>query len=219
MDASRASRGTSPRLAHRLDASLFDDDRGRPHSLRSDHPAGDKSLCHTSDIRAPLGRVQAKMNMKSENDFMRLAIRLATENVRSGVGGPFGAVVVRNGEVVSTGVNRVTADNDPTAHAEVNAIREACKAMGTFQLPGCVLYTSCEPCPMCLGAIYWVRLDKVVYGNTCHDAAEVGFDDHFIYEELSVPPGQRKLPMVRLLPELAIESFRAWQEHQSKIAY
>jgi guanine deaminase len=159
------------------------------------------------------------MNMKSENDFMRLAIRLATENVRSGVGGPFGAVVVRNGEVISTGVNRVTADNDPTAHAEVNAIREACKAMGTFQLPGCVLYSSCEPCPMCLGAIYWVRLDKVVYGNTCHDAAEVGFDDHFIYEELSVPPGQRKLPMVQLLPEQAIESFRAWQEHQTKIVY
>jgi guanine deaminase len=159
------------------------------------------------------------MNMKSENDFLQLAIQLATENVRSGVGGPFGAVVVRNGEVVSTGVNRVTADNDPTAHAEVNAIREACKAMGTFQLPGCVLYTSCEPCPMCLGAIYWVRLDKVVYGNTCHDAAEAGFDDHFIYEELSVPPGQRKLPMVRLLRELAIENFRAWQEHQSKIVY
>ncbi len=118
---------------------------------------------------------------------MQLAIRLATENVRSGVGGPFGAVVVRNGEVVSTGVNRVTADNDPTAHAEVNAIREACKALGTFQLPGCVLYTSCEPCPMCLGAIYWVRLDSVYFGNTCHDAAEVGFDDHFIYEELTVP--------------------------------
>jgi guanine deaminase len=159
------------------------------------------------------------MNMQSENDFMRLAIRLATENVRSGAGGPFGAVVVRNGEVVATGVNRVTADNDPTAHAEVNAIREACKALGTFQLPGCVLYASCAPCPMCLGAIYWVRLDSVFYGNTCHDAAAVGFDDHFIYEELSVPPGKRKLPMVRLLPELAIENFRAWQEHQSKIAY
>ena len=157
--------------------------------------------------------------MQSENDFMQLAIRLATENVRSGVGGPFGAVVVRNGEVVSTGVNRVTADNDPTAHAEVNAIREACRALGTFQLPGCVLYTSCEPCPMCLGAIYWVRLDSVYFGNTCHDAAEVGFDDHFIYEELAVPREKRKLSMVRLLPEHAIESFRAWQEHQSKIAY
>jgi guanine deaminase len=159
------------------------------------------------------------MNMQGENDFLRLAIQLATENVRSGVGGPFGAVVVRNGEVVATGVNRVTVDNDPTAHAEVNAIRGACKALGHFQLPGCVLYTSCEPCPMCLGAIYWVRLDSVVYGNTCRDAAQIGFDDHFIYEELSVLPGQRKLPMVRLLPEEAIESFRAWQEHESKIAY
>jgi guanine deaminase len=150
---------------------------------------------------------------------MQLAIRLATENVRSGVGGPFGAVVVRNGEVVATGVNRVTSDNDPTAHAEVNAIREACKALGTFQLPGCVLYTSCEPCPMCLGAIYWARLDSVYFGNTCQDAASVGFDDHFIYEELAVQRHERKLPMVRLLPEHAMESFRAWLEHQSKIAY
>jgi guanine deaminase len=157
--------------------------------------------------------------MQSENDFMQLAIRLATENVLSGVGGPFGAVVARNGEIVATGVNRVTADNDPTAHAEVNAIREACKALGTFQLPGCVLYTSCEPCPMCLGAIYWVRLDSVYFGNTCHDAAAVGFDDHFIYEELSVPRGQRKLSMVRLLPDHAIETFRLWAEHQTKIAY
>jgi guanine deaminase len=150
---------------------------------------------------------------------MHLAIRLATENVQKGAGGPFGAVVVKNGEIVATGVNTVTSVNDPTAHAEVNAIREACKALGTFQLPGCVLYTSCEPCPMCLGAVYWVRLDSVVYGNTCHDAAEIGFDDHFIYEELSVPPHQRKLPMVRLLGDQAIESFRAWQEQRSKIAY
>lgn len=157
--------------------------------------------------------------MQSETDFMQLAIRLATENVRSGVGGPFGAVVVRNGEIVATGVNRVTSDNDPTAHAEVNAIREACKALGTFQLPGCVLYTSCEPCPMCLGAIYWARLDSVYYGNTCHDAAGVGFDDHFIYEELAVQRHERKMPMVRLLPEQAMESFRAWLEHQSKITY
>jgi guanine deaminase len=150
---------------------------------------------------------------------MRLAIELATENVRSGKGGPFGAVVVRNGEIVATGANRVTADNDPTAHAEVNAIREACRALGTFQLPGCVLYTSCEPCPMCLGAIYWVRLDSVYFGNTCHDAAAVGFDDHFIYEELGVPREQRKMPTVRMLAEEAIESFRAWQAHQARIHY
>jgi guanine deaminase len=157
--------------------------------------------------------------MQSENEFMQLAIRLATENVLSGAGGPFGAVIVKDGKIVSTGVNTVTAVNDPTAHAEVNAIRQACQALGSFQLPGCVLYTSCEPCPMCLGAIYWVRLDAMFFGNTCHDAAEVGFDDSFIYEELRVPTGQRKLPMVRLLPEKAIESFRAWQEHQTKITY
>ena len=157
--------------------------------------------------------------MQTEKDFMQLAIRLATENVRSGQGGPFGAVVVKNGEVVATAANSVTTTNDPTAHAEVNAIREACRALGTFQLPGCVLYTSCEPCPMCLGAIYWVRLDAVYFGNTCLDAAEVGFDDSLIYDEMKVPRSQRKVPMVRLLPEVAIESFRAWQEHQAKIAY
>jgi guanine deaminase len=157
--------------------------------------------------------------MQSENEFMQLAIRLATENVLSGAGGPFGAVIAKDGKIVSTGVNTVTAANDPTAHAEVNAIREACQALGSFQLPGCVLYSSCEPCPMCLGAIYWVRLDSIFFGNTCHDAAEVGFDDSFIYEELRVPTGQRKLSMVRLLPDKAIESFFAWREHQTKIEY
>jgi guanine deaminase len=157
--------------------------------------------------------------MQSEQDLMKLAIRLAVENVTSGKGGPFGAVVVKDGEVIATGVNRVTADNDPTAHAEVNAIREACRALGTFQLPGCVLYTSCEPCPMCLGAIYWVRLDSVYYGNTCHDAAEAGFDDSFIYEELSTPHPERKVPMQRLLPEQAIETFHAWKQHHTRVEY
>ena len=157
--------------------------------------------------------------MQSENEFMHLAIRLATENVHSGVGGPFGAVMVRDGQVLATGVNRVTADNDPTAHAEVNAIREACKALGTFQLPGCVLYTSCEPCPMCLGAIYWVRLDTVYFGNTCDDAAQAGFDDSLIYEELKVQHSERKVPMHRLLPDAAIETFRLWVEHQAKVDY
>ncbi len=157
--------------------------------------------------------------MQSENDFMQLAIRLATENVLSGAGGPFGAVLVRDGEVVATGVNRVTSANDPTAHAEVNAIRAACQALGTFQLPGCVLYTSCEPCPMCLGAIYWARLDRVYFGNTCHDAAAAGFDDSFIYSELKEMHGDRKLAMIQLLPEHAIESFRAWRNHQTKITY
>ena len=157
--------------------------------------------------------------MQSESDFMQLAIRLATENVRSGTGGPFGAVIVKNGEVVATGVNRVTSDNDPTAHAEVNAIRAACKALATFQLQGCVLYTSCEPCPMCMGAVYWARMDSVYYGNTCQEAADFGFDDRFIYQELAAPREQRNLPMKRLLSEQALESFRAWQDHQPKIIY
>ena len=157
--------------------------------------------------------------MQSENSFMQMAIGLATENVRTGAGGPFGAVLVRNGEIVATGVNQVTAANDPTAHAEVNAIREACRALGTFQLTGCVLYTSCEPCPMCLGAVYWSRLDAVYYGNSCHDAAEAGFDDSHIYDEMKIPRHERKVPMLRLLPETAIESFRLWQQHQTKIAY
>jgi guanine deaminase len=157
--------------------------------------------------------------MQSEKDLMQLAIRLAVENVTSGKGGPFGAVVAKNGEVIATGVNRVTADNDPTAHAEVNAIREACRALGTFQLPGCVLYTSCEPCPMCLGAIYWVRLDSVYYGNTCRDAAEAGFDDSLIYEELQVPHHERKVPMLRLLPDQAIETFRVWIRQHARVEY
>ena len=159
------------------------------------------------------------MNMKSENDFLRLAIQLATENVRSGVGGPFGAVVVRDGEVVSTGVNRVTADNDPTAHAEVNAIREACKAMGTFQLPGCVLYTSCEPCPMCLGAIYWARPARIFYAATAADAADAGFDDAFIYDELKIAPAGRRIPMTQLLRDDSLAIFSAWKQQANKTPY
>src|SRR6202161_3671178 len=157
--------------------------------------------------------------MQTANDFMQLAIRLATENVRTGEGGPFGAVIVKDGEVVATGVNRVTSANDPTAHAEVNAIRAACNALGTFQLPGCVLYTSCEPCPMCLGAIYWVRLDSVYFGHTCHDAAQAGVGDSLIYQEMKVPRHERKVPMLQLLPDRAIETFRLWVEHRTKIAY
>lgn len=119
------------------------------------------------------------------NSFMEQAIQLAVENVRSGRGGPFAAVVVKNGQVIATGSNRVTSTNDPTAHAEVTAIREACRALNTFQLTGCDLYTSCEPCPMCLGAIYWARPDRVYFAATASDAADAGFDDSFIYEELN----------------------------------
>jgi tRNA(Arg) A34 adenosine deaminase TadA len=149
---------------------------------------------------------------------MRQAIALATANVASG-GGPFGAVVVRDGKVIATGVNQVTATNDPTAHAEVVAIRAACKALGTFQLTGCTVYTSCEPCPMCLAALYWSRSDAVYYGNSAGDAAAIGFDDSFLYEQVALPIERRKLPMQRLLPQEAIASFEAWRNQPNKIEY
>jgi guanine deaminase len=151
--------------------------------------------------------------------FMRKAIALATENVVSGCGGPFGAVVVRDGEIVATGVNLVTSTNDPTAHAEVVAIRAACKSLGDFQLTGCVVYTSCEPCPMCLSALYWSRCDAIFYGNSAADAAAAGFDDSFLYEEVSRPVDQRKIPTRRLLGDEAIESFNAWRAQADKIEY
>ena len=149
---------------------------------------------------------------------MRQAITLATENVATG-GGPFGAVVVCNGRVIATGVNQVTAANDPTAHAEVVAIRAACKALGTFQLTGCIVYTSCEPCPMCLAALYWSRCDAIYYGNSANDAAAIGFDDSFLYEQVALPIESRKLPMQRLIPEEAIASFEAWRNQPNKIEY
>ena len=155
--------------------------------------------------------------MKSE-DFMRRAIELAVENVKCG-GGPFGAVIVRDGVVVATGVNRVTANNDPTAHAEVSAIREACTKLGTFDLSGCVIYTSCEPCPMCLGAIYWARLDKIYYGANQHDAAAVNFDDSFIYRELELKPAERHKPVENILHDEALAPFNLWREKEDKIAY
>jgi tRNA(Arg) A34 adenosine deaminase TadA len=150
---------------------------------------------------------------------MRQAIALATENVTSGRGGPFGAIVVRDGEVIASGVNQVTATNDPTAHAEVVAIRRACHALGTFQLHGCDVYTSCEPCPMCLAALYWSRCDAVYYGNSASDAASIGFDDSFLYEQVRLPIDERTLPMQRLLPEEAIASFVAWRNQPNKIEY
>jgi guanine deaminase len=150
---------------------------------------------------------------------MRRAIALATENVLSGAGGPFGAVVVRGGEIIATGVNRVTATNDPTAHAEVVAIRAACLALGDFQLKGCTVYTSCEPCPMCLSALYWSRCDAIFYGNSAADASAAGFDDSFLYEEVKRPIDQRKIPMKRLLGEEAIENFNTWRAQTDKIEY
>ena len=150
---------------------------------------------------------------------MQRAIALATENVVSGAGGPFGAVVVRDGEIIASGVNMVTSANDPTAHAEVVAIRAACQALGSFQLSGCVVYTSCEPCPMCLAALYWSRCDAIFYGNSAADAAAAGFDDSFLYDEVKRPLDQRTIPIVRLLADQAIESFNTWCAQPDKIEY
>jgi len=157
--------------------------------------------------------------MQGSPIFMEKAIALATENVTSGGGGPFGAVIVRDGEIVATGANLVTATNDPTAHAEVVAIRNACAALASFQLSGCHIYTSCEPCPMCLAAIYWARCAAIFYGSCAADAAAAGFDDAFLYEQMNRPMDQRTIPAVNLLPDRAISSFQAWQAHASRIDY
>lgn len=154
----------------------------------------------------------------NSTELMRKAIELAEENVRNG-GGPFGAVIAKDGEMVATGCNRVTASCDPTAHAEVNAIRAATEQLHTFNLSGYEIYTSCEPCPMCLGAIYWARLDKIYYANTKSDAKAIGFDDAFIYEELALPPLKRKLPSQELLRAEAIKTFEHWMRKEDKIEY
>ena len=151
--------------------------------------------------------------------FMERAIQLAIENVRSGRGGPFAALVVRAGGVLATGTNVVTSSNDPTAHAEIVAIRAACAALGTFQLEGCDLYATCEPCPMCLGAIYWARLARYYYGNTRADAARIGFDDARIYQELARLPEERAVVGVRLLPHEAAEAFKEWVHAPVKVPY
>jgi tRNA(Arg) A34 adenosine deaminase TadA len=153
------------------------------------------------------------------NSFMARAIQVAVENVRSGQGGPFGVVIVKDGNILAEGANRVTLTNDPTAHAEVVAIREACKKLNLFELKGCDLYTSCEPCPMCLGAIYWARLARVYFGGLASDAARAGFDDSFIYREIVAAQAERAIPMVQLMREEALAAFRAWQEKSDKIRY
>ena len=151
-------------------------------------------------------------------EFMRQAIDLAKENIKNG-GGPFGAVIVKDGKVVATGANRVTANNDPTAHAEVNAIREACTREQTFKLNGCTCYTSCEPCPMCLSALYWAGVSRIVYGNTKDDAKAINFDDSFIYDEIAKPYEERTIPCQNLMREEALAGFRAWNEKEDKIEY
>lgn len=150
---------------------------------------------------------------------MARAIELSLENVRTGRGGPFAAVVVRDGLIIAEGVNQVTVLNDPTAHAEVVAIREACQKLGNFELRDCELYTSCEPCPMCLGAIYWARPARVYFGNTAQDAADIGFDDSFIYREAAKPLAQREIPMIPLMREQALAAFRVWQGKTDKVPY
>jgi guanine deaminase len=159
------------------------------------------------------------MGTNSSNPFMAEAISLSLNNVRQGKGGPFAAVVVKDGQVIARGVNRVTSSNDPTAHAEVVAIREACAALKTFQLTGCEIYTSCEPCPMCLAAIYWARPDKVYFGNTKEDAAAAGFDDSFIYKEIALAGERRKIPLVQLMRNEAILAFEEWAESPMKVEY
>jgi guanine deaminase len=153
------------------------------------------------------------------NPFMARAIQLSLENVYSGRGGPFGAVVVKDGAVIAEGSNRVTSTNDPTAHAEVVAIREACRSLALFDLEGCEIYCSCEPCPMCLGAIYWARVSRIYFANADEDASKIGFDDSLIYRELAQPHSQRRIPMIQMMREEALEAFRAWENKPNKIEY
>ena len=148
-----------------------------------------------------------------------MAIELSEQNVKDGLGGPFGAVIVKDGEIVAASANKVVPTNDPTAHAEVSAIRLACQKLGTFNLKGCVIYTSCEPCPMCLGAIYWAHLDHIYFANTKADAAAVGFDDQFIYEEIDRRMEHRKLPIVQLMRDEAQKAFKLWEISDFKIDY
>ncbi|MBL1148518.1 MAG: nucleoside deaminase [Pseudomonadota bacterium] len=158
--------------------------------------------------------------MTSDHEhFMREAIALSAQNMEDNTGGPFGAVIVKDGKIVGRGSNKVTSSNDPTAHAEVVAIRDACKNLDDFSLAGCEIYTSCEPCPMCLSAIYWSRLDKIYFANTQHDAAEIDFDDRFLYEQVALPKEERSLPSVPLLRDEALKVFKEWQQKTDKIPY
>lgn len=156
---------------------------------------------------------------EQQKAFMRRAIALSRQKMEENCGGPFGAVIVRQGKIIGEGWNQVTSSDDPTAHAEVVAIRNACKALGDFKLDGCEIYTSCEPCPMCLAAIYWARLDTIYYANTRKDAADIGFDDDFLYREVTLPEAERTKPISRLLPDEAKMVFEDWIKKTDKIAY
>ena len=159
------------------------------------------------------------MSIDQQKKFMRKAIRLSMGNVQSGNGGPFGTVIVKNGKIIATGVNEVTKSNDPTAHAEMIAIRNACEKLNSFQLDGCDIYCSCEPCPMCLGAIYWARPKSIYFANSKKDAAEINFDDNVIYQEIKLPIRERKLTTTQLLRNEAQSVFLQWQESENKIEY
>lgn len=154
-----------------------------------------------------------------DNSFMARAIQLSIDNVVSGQGGPFGAVIVKNGEIISEGVNRVTAEKDPTAHAEIVAVRQACANLRVFELAECEIYCSCEPCPMCLGAIYWARLGKVYFANLASDASKIGFDDSFIYREIARAVPSRSIPMIPMMRDQALAAFEAWEKKANKIRY
>ena len=155
-----------------------------------------------------------------DNDkLMTAAAQLALNKMRAQAGGPFGAVICRDGEVIAEGWNQVTSSNDPTAHAEIVAIRRACQHLGSFNLSGCSIYTSCEPCPMCLAAIYWARIDKIYYANSKEQAASIGFDDEFLYQEITLPPQQRSLPTEQIPSPIAQQAFDEWRDKPDKIAY
>jgi tRNA(Arg) A34 adenosine deaminase TadA len=164
-------------------------------------------------------RSEKEMSKEQDEQFMREAITLAQEGMKRSDGGPFGCVIVKDGKIIGRGNNRVTSTNDPTAHAEIVAIREACSSIGNFQLAGCTLYTSCEPCPMCLGAIYWARPDRIVFACTREDAAHAGFDDQLIYDELPLPMDQRRIPCTGLLRDEARSVFKQWEQDPDKKLY
>ncbi len=157
--------------------------------------------------------------MRGDARFMKMAIELATANAVSGRGGPFGAVIVRDGEVIATGANSVTATNDPTAHAEITAIRNACRELGTFELKGMEIYSSCEPCPMCLTAIYWAHCEFLYFASTAQDAAEAGFDDFYLYQQVRHAVGERDLPTMNFMRDEGLESLNAWRLHAGRVKY
>ncbi len=155
----------------------------------------------------------------TQRRLMRHAAHLSQQKMEAGAGGPFGALIAREGEIVAEGWNKVTSSHDPTAHAEIVAIRNACAALGTFSLAGCEIYTSCEPCPMCLSAIYWARLDRIWYANTRDEAAAIGFDDEFLYREVALPMDQRSLPILHLRDDQATAAFQAWMAKADRVPY